>query len=277
MDLKEIFDRLWIDYTALNPSTGKIFDLFAKEGETIVNDHIAFRTFDDPRVNIDVIARPFTERGYRPAGKYEFENKHLFAKHFELPEDSSAPRVFISQLKRADFSKTLQDIIKKTVDSIPRNLLNSESLIFSGGFVDNPEYSVYEALKQESEYAAWLYVFGFRANHFTISVNHLNKYDKLEKVNQFLKENGFILNTSGGEIKGTKEQLLRQSSTLADIVDVDFESGSYSIPACYYEFAQRYRDGNGKLFSGFIAKSADKIFESTDFRGKEGVKVRGKR
>ncbi len=266
MELKEIFDRLWIDYTSLNPSAGKIYDLFTNEGESIVNDHIAFRTFDDPRVNIDVLAKPFLERGYRPEGEYEFEAKHLFARHFELPGDDLAPRVFISELKTSDFSPHLQGITKETVDSIPADLLKDEALMFSGGFLDKPQFAVYEALREESEYAAWLYVFGFRANHFTISVNHLKTYDNLEKVNQFIKENGFLLNTSGGEIKGTKEQLLRQSSTLADIVDIDFEGERQKIPACYYEFAQRYRDRNGKLYSGFIAKSADKIFESTDYR-----------
>lgn len=266
MELKEIFDPLWIDYTTLNPSAGKIFDLFANEGETIINDHIAFRTFDDPRVDIDVLAKPFMERGYRPEGEYEFEAKHVFARHFELPGDDLAPRVFISQLKTSDFSPQLQEIVKKTVDNIPVDMLKDETIIFSGGFLESPQFAVYEALREESEYAAWVYVFGFRANHFTISVNHLKKYDNLEKVNRFLKENGFLLNTSGGEIKGTKEQLLRQSSTLADIVDMDFEGERQKIPACYYEFAQRYSDRSGKLYSGFIAKSADKIFESTDYR-----------
>ncbi|MEJ2595547.1 MAG: DUF1338 domain-containing protein, partial [bacterium] len=40
--------------------------------------------------------------------------------------------------------------------------------------------------------------------------------------------------------------------------------GIFSIPSCYYEFARRYPDASGKLYGGFIAKSADKIFEITD-------------
>jgi hypothetical protein len=43
--------------------------------------------------------------------------------------------------------------------------------------------------------------------------------------------------------------------------------GLKEIPGCYYEFAKRYPDADGKLYSGFIAKSADKIFESTDRLG----------
>ncbi len=267
MDLKEIFDRLWTDYTEISPSAGKIFDLFTREGETVINDHIAFRTFDDPRVNIDVLSRPFTSQGYIQAGEYAFDSKHLYAKHFELPDDELAPRVFISQLKTNDFSDDLQEIVTQAVDSIPEDLLNTEeALIFSGGLLEQPDYATYKALRMESEYAAWMYVFGFRANHFTVSVNHLKNYDNLEKVNRLLKENGFLLNTAGGEIKGSEKQLLRQSSTLADITEIEFKEGKEKIPACYYEFAQRYKNKAGKLFSGFIAKSADRIFESTDFR-----------
>ena len=39
--------------------------------------------------------------------------------------------------------------------------------------------------------------------------------------------------------------------------------GAHSIPCCYYEFAKRYTQADGKLFRGFVAQSADKIFEST--------------
>ena len=45
-----------------------------------------------------------------------------------------------------------------------------------------------------------------------------------------------------------------------------FDDGSKVIPCCYYEFARRYPLPNGNLFQGFVAKSADKIFESTNRR-----------
>jgi len=50
------------------------------------------------------------------------------------------------------------------------------------------------------------------------------------------------------------------------MVDVEFQEGKFSVPSCYYEFAKRYNGADGKLFSGFIAGSADRIFESTDYR-----------
>lgn len=265
MTLENVFDRLWIDYTNQNPSAKKVYNLFTGEGENVLNDHIAFRTFDDPRINIDVLSKVFTDRGYVSKGEYIFEDKHLFARHFEHLDDKNAPRVFISELKTKDFSEFLQKTINESIDKIPIQKLRSEDLIFSGNVWCTPDYDTYLALRNESEYAAWVYVYGFRANHFTVSINGLKKYNTIEKVNDFLKSNGFVLNSSGGEIKGTKEELLQQSSTLADHVKVEFTDKVVSIPACYYEFAQRYHDSDGGLYSGFIAKSADKIFESTNF------------
>jgi len=265
MNYEQVFSRLWTDYTNQNPQAKKIYDLFIQNDEVVNNDHIALRTFNDSRVNIDVLSKVFLNIGYKECGTYKFEEKQLFAKHFEHETIKNAPRVFISELILENFSPDLQDFCKKIIDNIPSNILDSDELLFSGCVWGEPSFKIYEILRTESEYAAWLYVNGFRANHFTVSVNSLKKYDTIEKVNQFLKENGFKLNSSGGEIKGTKEELLQQSSVMAEILPFTFKEGVKNIPACYYEFAVRYTDTNGELYSGFIAKSADKIFESTDF------------
>ena len=265
MNAQTIFDKLWTDYTELNPSTQKIFDLFTQEGENVENDHIAFRTYNDPRININVLSKVFLQAGYVEKGQYQFEEKKLFAKHFELENDLHAPRVFISELKLEEFSESLQNTVKKIINSIPEEELKSDDLIFSGRLWETVSYETYNKLREESEYAAWLYVYGFRANHFTVSINSLKKYDSIQKVNQFLKNNGFLMNDSGGEIKGTPEELLEQSSIKSEKTSMGFSDGIYEIPGCYYEFARRYADKDGKLYSGFIAKSADKIFESTNF------------
>ncbi|HAS63985.1 MAG TPA: DUF1338 domain-containing protein, partial [Vibrio sp.] len=122
----------------------------------------------------------------------------------------------------------------------------------------------YRVLAQESEYAAWLAAHGYGANHFTVSVNQLNQFDEVQQVNDYLKASGFLINQSGGEVKGSAEVLLEQSSTMADRVNVDFDDGIAQIPGGFYEFAKRYPMANGELYSGFVAASADKIFESTD-------------
>jgi len=266
MNPESIFERLWEQYSEENPVAIKIHDLFIHSGEKVVNDHVAFRTYDDPRVNIDVIAKPFIRVGYRPAGEYHFKVKKLRARHYEIPGKPELPRVFISELILDQFSEELRGTVKKELDATSQELLDSPELIFQGPIFRGATYPVYNRLREESEYAAWLYAFGYRANHFTVSINYLQKFNGISEVNSFLKQHGFQLNSSGGEIKGTPAQLLEQSSTLAEQVEVSFADGKWTVPGCYYEFAMRYPDAGGKLFSGFIAGSADKIFESTDFR-----------
>jgi hypothetical protein len=261
---QRLFDRLWDDYIGQNPEAKKVYDLLVSEGETVVNDHIAFRTFDDPRVGIDVLAEPFLEAGYEYRGDYTFEEKKLVAKHFEYKPFRNAPRIFISALQTEKFSPFLHRTAMELIDKIPASLLSSPDLVHAGNIWGTPVLDTYEKLKKESEYAAWLYVYGFRANHFTVSINNLKKFNDIYRLNRFLKENGFKLNESGGEVKGSPEELLEQSSTLAGKLDVQFVKGVFSIPSCYYEFARRYPDSSGDLYGGFIARSADKIFESTD-------------
>lgn len=265
MEQKDILNRLWIDYSSQNPSAKKIHSLFGSEGETVENDHIAFRTFNDSRINIGVLSKLFLQCGYEPCGTYFFEEKKLNAVHYENKKTPNSPRVFISELILENFSPSLQKTLRDTLNKVSEKEYNQNELIFSGNIWGKPIFETYQKLREESEYAAWVYVFGFRANHFTVSVNSLKKYDTVEKVNSFLKKNGFVLNSSGGEVKGTPQELLEQSSTLADIVEIEFMDGKHKIPACYYEFAKRYPGPDGQLYSAFIAKSADKIFESTNF------------
>lgn len=264
MDYIEIFEQLWKDYTDQNPSVQKIYNLFLDKEGKVVNDHIAFRTFNDNRINVDVLSKIFIKAGYIEKGQYVFDAKKLKAKHYEHATDSNAPLVFISELNLEDFSESLQEKVHCIINNIDPQRLKSERLIFDKTIFGIPSYDVYQEFLKESEYAAWLYINGFRANHFTVRINE-NKYlDSIEKVNSFLKENGFKINDSGGEIKGTPDQLLEQSSIMAEKIKVKFMAADYEVPGCYYEFAKRYPDEKGNLFTGFIAKSADKIFESTD-------------
>lgn len=262
MSYQTLFTSLWNDYTDRNPHAKKIYDLFSQSGEHVVNDHIAFRTFNDPRINVDKLAEFFTKYGYKEKGQYDFPVKKLFAKHYEH-DDPEAPKVFISELIVEHFSPNLQKEIKHAIDTIPEALLHQEKLLYSGALW-SLHYKVYQSLLEESEYAAWTYAFGYCANHFTVNVNSLKNFTAVQQVNDFLNKHGFKLNASGGLVKGTPLDYLEQSSTLAGEIEVKFKEGSFNIPSCYYEFAKRYPLPNGKLYNGFVAASADKIFESTD-------------
>lgn len=264
MEQQILFDKLWKEYTKVTPSAQAIHNLFAQEGDDFTNDHIALRTFNDPRVNIDVIAKPFLAAGYEEKETYTFVEKKLKAKHYQHKANEDAPLVFISQLVLEDCSVELQSIIQNMLNSVEREEFDVEDLILKGRIWGKPSYEVYQTLRTESEYAAWTYLYGFMVNHFTVSINSLNKFTSIQSVNTFLKENYYKMNSSGGEVKGTPDVFLEQSSILADMMSVEFVEGKYEVPTCFYEFARRYELPSGELFKGFIAASANKIFESTD-------------
>lgn len=261
-EINQLLDKMWTNYIEMTPQAKRIVDLLEKNGEHITNDHIALRTFNLPKVCIDVIAKPFLDTGYVEGGEYHFEEKKLYAKHFEH-SDKNLPKVFISQLLVEKFSKEFQNIISKKIEVVSNEAIKSFDLMTQGTLWD-ASIEEYEILQKESDYAAWLIAIGYRPNHFTIFFNALKGFEELKDLNTFLKDNGFKLNASGGEIKGSKEVCLEQSSTLADNIVVKFTDGELTIPSCYFEFARRYENKSGDLYQGFVATSADKIFESTD-------------
>lgn len=261
MDLGALLDRLWTDYAAITPQAGAIHRLLRAAGESVVNDHIALRTFADPRIGLDALAAPFVAAGWRPAGTYRFHDKKLDARHYDPPAPD-LPKLFISELRLHECSPTLRTIVADLLAQLPHPLPEPLAAL---GRPWSVSHAAVEQLRRESEYAAWLAAHGLRANHFTISINHLMNIPTLESMVSFLQSHGVPLNTAGGSIiKGSPELLLEQCSTLADAVPVAFTDGTFTVPGCYYEFARRHPGPDGRLFSGFIEGSADKIFESTD-------------
>lgn len=260
-----LFGRLWDNYCEVTPSAEDIHRLLDDtQGGKIVNDHIALRTYNLEKVNLDKLAAHFLALGYQEGGDYHFEAKKLYAKHFEHP-DPSAPKVFISELLVEQCSKPLQAVVRNLVDQMDPAAVTADNFLYSGRHWDI-NFSTYQAILEESEYAAWVAAWGFRANHFTVSINALSRFSTVAEINQVLKDNGYRVNSSGGEIKGSPEELLEQSSTMADRAEVTFSDQTAAIPSCFYEFALRYPKSDGQLYSGFVAASADKIFESTDSR-----------
>ncbi len=265
--LDELLNKLWDDYASLNPQARQIAGLLSNMDEHVVNDHIAFRTFNIPMIGLDALARPFEQLGYIARGDYEFKAKKLNASHYEHL-DPERPKIFISELQVENLSSKAQKIIHRLVDQVDEDLPMRDDFPAAGRPWD-VSFKEYSTLVEETEYGGWLAALGFRANHFTICVNHLRKFRELEDLNHYLRAKGFELNTSGGEVKGGPEQYLAQSSTLAAPVEVEFSDGKHVIPGCYYEFARRYLTPRGQLFQGFVAQSADKIFESTDRQQKQ--------
>lgn len=260
----DYLDALWRDYTAITPQAGAIHALFAARGETIVNDHVALRTYARRGIDLAALARPFERRGFVARDDYRFAEKHLRARYFQHA-DPALPKVFVSELVVEELSPAAQRAIDGLVAQLPAGFGERDDLPYAG----RPwsiDHATYRALLAESEYAAWVAAFGFRVNHFTVAVDHLTTLHGLDEVNALVAGAGFALNAEGGLVKGTPAEHLEQSSTRADAVDVAFADGVHRVPSCYYEFARRHRLPSGELFHGFVPTSADKLFHSTDAR-----------
>jgi hypothetical protein len=264
MRLESFFDHLWQDYLAIAPMAGRLHQLLVERGEVVVNDHIAFRTFDRSPIHLEALEVHLLALGYQRYQPYHFADKHLRAFGYVHP---TGPRVFLSQLETEHFSPFLRNWVEESCAAIDPERVKDPSILWSGRLWPAPPWEVYQQLAGESEYAGWVAALGLRANHFTVSINELKTFPGgFGEFLEFVKLHHFPLNEAGGIIKGSPEVLLEQASTLADQVEVAFADGVHRVPTCYYEFALRYAQPDGTLYPGFVAASADKIFQSTDRR-----------
>lgn len=286
--MTQILDGLFKVYEERVPDVRKITQAMIDKGmvsdqTAVVNDHIAFRTMGVSHLGIASFEKIFLAHGYSRKDFYHFEAKKLDA-YWYAPPSSYLPRVFISELKVELLSDSAQQTIKKYTDSVisdPVDALNLDDVNQVTRFFQTPLWSLpslldYENLLKESEYAAWVIFNRYYLNHYTISVHDLpNEYNTLEPFNSFLKSIGIQLNTAGGEIKTSKDGLLRQTSSVANQVQAKFSGGeTKKIAGSYVEFAERSALPEfsnlevGKLKrkhrrEGFETSNADKIFEST--------------
>ncbi|KAK7274741.1 hypothetical protein RIF29_15839 [Crotalaria pallida] len=275
-------------YLNRNPTAKAILDLVhSVENNSLCYDHLAFRTFGVNGYGIDSMASFFLDYGYTPREELRFPGKKLRALWFSPPADSFSgsgsgiygplPRIFISELLVDQMSQKTQEIIRKYTES-SGNGNKYAALASSLGLLtwEKPSYSEFQQLASESEYAAWTLVNGHALNHVTISTHRLKTHLRdIKKLNQFIEESGFRLNSEGGVLKVSPDGLLQQSSTVADSVSFQFSDGvTESVPCSYIEFAERlvlpqYKnlpETEIKEFhrrDGFEVASADKIFEST--------------
>jgi hypothetical protein len=99
MQLSSLLNNLWEQYVAENLQAQNIYNLFTNQDEHVINDHVAFRTFDDSRINVTALGKFFENLGYKMCGEYEFTAKKLYARHYEHMQDVDQPKIFISELK----------------------------------------------------------------------------------------------------------------------------------------------------------------------------------
>ena len=286
--ITEILESLFLVYSKRVPDVNKITSAMIKKGlvnnqNEIVNDHIAFRTMGVKNLGINSFEKIFLKHGYKKMDFYHFDAKKLDA-YWYAPPSNDLPRIFISELKVDNLSIKAQEIIKSytnTVTNDPIDKIDLNSSLEVSKYLQTPLWRLptkndYESLLFESEYAAWVIYNRYYLNHYTISVHDLpGEYSDLNQFNEFVKSLGIKLNKSGGEIKVSKDKLLRQSSSVANQIEAKFSEGEKKLIAgSYVEFAERNilpefsKINNLKIErkhrrEGFETGNADKIFEST--------------
>lgn len=258
-----------------------------RDADSLSNDHIAFRTIGIPHLGIASLEKIFLAYGYQRRDRYRFDAKKLNAYWYSPPNDYH-PRIFISELCVDELSTQAQQIIgryTKVIATDPVEHLKLDSWQQVDRFLHSSMWELmnwedYQTLLSESEYAAWALYNRYYLNHFTISVHTLPEgYNTLDEFNAFLESIGCVLNDSGGKIKVSADGKLRQSSTVAQVVEGEFRDGRddiemHQISGSYVEFAERLVLDEFKQLTadqirrehrrdGFEAENADKIFEST--------------
>lgn len=267
MSWESFFEALWRNYLAVTPQAATIHRALADRGETVVNDHVALRTFDVSPISLAELEPTLLGLGYRRFAPYDFPARQLRAFGY-LHEDPGAPRVFLSELLTGGFSGKLQRFVRSCCASVDSGATEDAEIFLAGRPWPMPTWQTYQDLLVESDYAAWLAVLGLCANHFTISVNGLRHFRTVPEIVDFVASLGFPINEEGGRIKGGPTVLLEQASTYADHIPMTFADGDqHDVPTCYYEFARRYPEEDGSLYQGFVAASANHIFASTRAAG----------
>ena len=290
--LDTILAGLMRSYSQRVPDVRRITDQMCRDGliasvEDIENDHIAFRTMGVPQLGIRSLEKIFLHCGYEQRDAYFFAGKKLDAFWYSPPEPHY-PRVFISELRVNDLSDDAQRLITSYTGEVQSDPVDSLDLD-DGAAVDQflhrglwrtPTWDDFQRLSDESEYASWVIYNRYYLNHFTISVHNLPApYNTVAALNAWLKSIGVRLNDAGGEIKTSPDGLLIQSSTVAELVQAEFDDGkgglvAQMIPGSYVEFAERRvlpefqhlpaeQIQRQHRRDGFEAANADKIFEST--------------
>jgi len=287
-----LFDRLWAEYRRRVTYVQQYEQVIQQHGGTFVNDHIAFRTIaaQTPSSGIHSLSRIFVALGYRSAGAYYFDDKHLAAIHFQHA-NPEFPKLFISELLTWELDDPARQTISSALQS-HRAPIGDEELAALHSLKDDsqadklldrltawclelpwtpPSKEAVASLNKATQYGAWVLVHGYNVNHFTSLINShgVASLDDIEKTIAALQQAGVPMKP---EIEGEPGSKLRQTATEAVMTQVPVVEGGKqtTIPwsYAYVELAQRDwqtdpTSGQRTRFEGFLGPQATNLFEMT--------------
>lgn len=288
--LAAVLERSLELYFSRVPDAAKIFRLCQANGDPVLNDHVAFRSIGVGKIEENSIVKLFQNLGYTVeydagTGKpFNFEKKKLDAVYLRHPDNGAMPRIFVSQLRidgpdavSEDAARIIKDSLSGSTDPLvglsDSDIANMKAEEIAERlhqqWITPVNLAQYNALLSDlnCEYGAWVLHNKFWLNHFTLTVNGLekslgfetkltaafNESDTFEDLIPFyksfmedtfipyLKKNGFELNAPGGiALNVSPDGLLLQCSTKAGVQHETFPcGGQQDIATSYVEFAAR--------------------------------------
>jgi hypothetical protein len=179
MAVSSFLGKAWTRYVKLCPDASRIHRLLIDRGETIIHDHVAFRTFNIDGISKKDLGKVFEEMGYAKVNDdLTFPSKGLEASYYIHTVDPSQPKIFISELLTENFSPELQTWIKQVTStrltksgshniSGPSSSSSSPTPSLGEEFFLTPTWAPvrledYQRFYAESEYAAWTAAFGIQ-------------------------------------------------------------------------------------------------------------------
>jgi hypothetical protein len=250
MRSRQFIDKLIGDYRATTPSYHRVMNILKPYSDK--SDHIALRTFRRNGEFNRLYNILTHDGGWTPRDCYQFPSKKITAQWFS-PNHPKSTRIFLSEIIDTDLSDRAQSIINKYIPFIKQTLSAPPPIV---------DYQDYLDLDRESNYAAWTLIHGTIVNHETIPIPE----SSFPAFIELMEQNGIELLKTPNVVKVSKDGLLLQASSPADMVNVRFLSGIKLVPGSFVEYIDRLPTLSGERRDGFEADNALQIFDSTLIR-----------
>ena len=285
--------RLSVDHAALVDHHLKTIT-----GRTIILDHFALIDLPSAHTGIPTLSAIFSEIGFTQCGADylpDKQNDFIWMASIDAPgqpAELALPQVVLADFRLEELPPPIKKIILQYTAYIkpsPINEIKKQIRQLSDGdcnaieaVVDLiygyimkkdwplPTIKEFRTVQEYNELLAWVLVFGSIPNHFAASMHFSHPhFQQLDDLNAFLRDKlNITLNTIDGEIKGSREMGIRQSSTLAPSQKIALSDGEIMIPSQFMEFVWRFSMNEKNpvywddYYTGFIAKNANRVVES---------------
>lgn len=289
---KQLTDHLWSSFQRDVPSYDKIF---GKIEPTL--DHFAIIDLaPSDKSGIRFLSKLFQELGYECGGRGYLPDKLNDFVWLRDPDSmkqspqDALPQVVLADFRIENLSQQNYDIVNKYVqnyatfdwelfnnrvdafkkgdESVYDDLMSQTMSALTTSLWSAPSQEEYESLKAENELLSWVLLFGRKVNHFGIGIYTMPEFKDLNEFNAFLKHDLQLpMNKNNGEIKGSKEIGIEQSSILGEEVFIEQNEARFGVQNPFLEFVWRYPTSQNPerledYYPDFVGANANNIIES---------------